>query len=418
MGKLTDTFVRAAKPGKFEDGDGLRLIVTENRKRWTLRYTLGDRRPEMTLGQYPDLKLSDARRLASEARGKLAAGVDPLAARKATKQAQKPLPTFGEIAELVIAAEEAKGLPPKGLLQLKRYLGPTYVGKWLNKPVNSINSVAVLELLTPLRREKPEATRKLYPQIRKVFAHARIRLRDDHGIDFQNPAYWDDLKAMGYAAPERLTRGSHPSAHFSILPEVMAAIRASDHRAARMLELVILTNVRTDAVRHAKAEDFDLQNAVWTIPPAHLKDKKTRGEKPFRVPLTSRAVEVVHQFMPENKKGLLFKHEDGSAFSDAYMLNVLRTLNGKPPKWTDKTSGRAIVVHGFRASFQTWAAQTQKFSSDIVREAMGHVIGNQVDRVYARDDLMEQRRPLMENWHRACYPTEDNIVAFPAGRQA
>jgi integrase len=195
----------------------------------------------------------------------------------------------------------------------------------------------------------------------------------------------------------------------------MAAIRASDHKAARMLELTILTNVRTDSVRFAKAEDFDWKGKVWIIPPAHLKDKKTRGAKPLRVPLCDRAYEIAQLFKPTRGKGLLFCHEGGSAYSYAFMMSHLHALNGDPAKWVDAATDRAIVVHGFRATFKTWCDETQNFPPDVIREAMGRVIGNQVDRVYSRGDLMDMRRPLMENWERCCFPAEDNILAFPKG---
>lgn len=418
MAKLSDTFVRAAKPGKYEDGEGLRLVVDKSGKRWVFRFQVAGRRKEMGLGAYPAVKIADARRLASEARGKLASNVDPISARAASRLEGRPVPTFKEIADLVISAEEAKGKPPKGIVQLRRYLGPLYVEKWLKKPVNSLTSVDVLELLAPIRRTKPEACRKLYPAIRKVFAHARIRLRDEHGIEFINPAHWEDLKAMGFSAPDRLTRGSHPSAHYSIMPEIMSRIRESDHKAARMLELTILTNVRTDSVRHAKAEDIDWDNKVWIIPPAHLKDKKTRGTKPLRIPLTDRAFEIVKSHKPEGGSGLLFCYDDGSAYSYAYMVNHLHALNGSPVRWKDAASGRAIVVHGFRGSFATWAEETQNFATNVLREAMGRVVGNQVDRVYRHTDLLDQRRTLMENWERHCRSIKANVFLFPMGKKS
>lgn len=100
MARLTDTFVRSAKPGKFEDGDGLRLVVTGAAKKWVLRYQVAGKRKEMGLGGYPAIKLADARRLAGEARAKLANGADPIAARVAARKAENPIPTFGEIAKL------------------------------------------------------------------------------------------------------------------------------------------------------------------------------------------------------------------------------------------------------------------------------------------------------------------------------
>jgi hypothetical protein len=73
--------------------------------------------------------------------------------------------------------------------------------------------------------EKSRKARKLYPAIRRVFEHARIRLRDEHGIIMQsNPAAWDDLKAMGFEAPAQLSRGRHPSPPYQQMPAFIAAL--------------------------------------------------------------------------------------------------------------------------------------------------------------------------------------------------
>lgn len=418
MGKLSDTVVRSAKPGRYEDGAGLRLVVTGAAKSWVLRYQVAGKRREMGLGRYPDVKLADARKLASEARAKIANGSDPIEARAASRQAETPLPTFGEIAALVIVAEEAKGRLPRYLSALRRHVGPASVGDWIDRPVNSITSVDVLALLTPIRRTRPEACRKIYPAIKKVFSHARIRLRDKHGIEFVNPATWDDLTAMGFEAPEKNTQGSYASLHYSHMPALMAALREDATMAARMIELTILTNVRGASVRMARAENFDLESKVWTIPPEKLKDRKTRDGKAHRVPLTDSAIEILKAVWPETGKGLLFANTDGEPFSYAKMLDRLDRLNGDKPRWTDPTTGKKITIHGFRATFSTWAEETQSFPANVLREAMGRVVGNQVDRVYRRTDLLDQRVGLMNNWHNHCLPTEGSVVAFPKGKKA
>ena len=61
---------------------------------------------------------------------------------------------------------------------------------------------------------------KLYPAIRRVFDRARVILRDEHGIAMpDNPAQWDDLKAMGFETPKELTKGNHPSLPYERMPE-------------------------------------------------------------------------------------------------------------------------------------------------------------------------------------------------------
>ena len=60
--------------------------------------------------------------------------------------------------------------------------------------------------------------------------------------------------------------------------------------AAKALQLTILTAVRTGSVRFAQLDQFDLDNALWTIPAGNMKS----GEE-FRVPLTAEAVNLIEQ---------------------------------------------------------------------------------------------------------------------------
>jgi hypothetical protein len=77
----------------------------------------------------------------------------------------------------------------------------------------------VAAVLRPIWRTKPEVVRKLYPAIRRAFERGRIILRDEHGTAMQdNPARWDDLKAMGFEAPAQLSRGRHPSLPHTQMP--------------------------------------------------------------------------------------------------------------------------------------------------------------------------------------------------------
>jgi hypothetical protein len=78
-----------------------------------------------------------------------------------------------------------------------------------------------------------------------------------------NPARWDDLKAMGFEAPAKLSKGNHPSLPYDQMPAFIATLRARDGIAARALEFLILINVRTDAVLKAAWDEFDLDQAVW-----------------------------------------------------------------------------------------------------------------------------------------------------------
>ncbi|MFZ0601635.1 MAG: tyrosine-type recombinase/integrase [Roseiarcus sp.] len=144
-------------------------------------------------------------------------------------------------------------------------------------------------------KAKPESARKLYPAIRRVFDRARVILRDEHGIAMpDNPARWDDLKAMGFETPGELSKGNHPSLPHGQIPQFIAALRMRRTTAAFALEVLILTNMRTNAILQAKWPEFDFDKALWNVPLVNLKDREHRKES-FEVPLSPRAVEIVKE---------------------------------------------------------------------------------------------------------------------------
>jgi integrase len=131
-----------------------------------------------------------------------------------------------------------------------------------------------------------------------------------------NPARWADLKAMGFDAPVQLSKGRHPSLPYSLMAEFTADLRARDAIAARALEFLILTNVRTDAVLKVTWDQLDLNEAVWTVPLVNLKDRKHRAEG-LRVPLVERAVEILQQMRQGQVSGYVFPGQaDGKPLSN------------------------------------------------------------------------------------------------------
>jgi integrase len=272
--------------------------------------------------------------------------------------------------------------------------------------VHEITTLDVAAVLKPVWNTKPEVARKLYPAIRRVFEYARIHLRDDHDVLMpDNPARWDDLKAMGFEPPARLSRGSHPSLSHERIPSFIADLRAREAIAARALEFLILTNVRTDAVLKACWDDFDLDDALWTVPVANLKDRKYRKEG-FRVPLPPRTVKIVREMESIRTSDYVFPGQAPvKPLSNMALLTLLKRMNSVAgEKWVDVVDGRPITAHGFRATFRTWAEEVTGFPHAVIEEAMGHQLGNQVERVYRRTDVLEKRRQLMEAWARYCEP--------------
>ena len=248
MARLTERGVQTAKSGRHSDGGGLHLVVSETgRKKWVLRYQMNGVRRDRGLGSYPDVGLKEARSRAGADRALIIKGVDPIEARRSARKALTPVPTFGEIAQLVIADAQNKSTNAKVRYQWDRHLGDVYSGPLLARPVHEITTVEVAAVLRPVWRAKPEVARKLYPAIRRVFERARVQLRDERGIAMpDNPALWADLKAMGFARPLQLSKGRHPSLPYT--PDAGVHRRFAGKRGDRRSRVGIsdpLTNVRT-----------------------------------------------------------------------------------------------------------------------------------------------------------------------------
>jgi integrase len=358
------------------------------------------------LGSYPAVSLADARGKAAEVHALINKGINPFEARKAAERSGQLIPTFAEIAARVIDDAQARSTNAKVRYQWARHLGPAYCGALLAKPVNEITTLDIAKVLTPVWRTKPEVARKLYPAIRRVFDRARVIMRDQHGIELsRNPADWSDLKAMGFERPRQLSRGRQPSLPHSQMREFMADLRSRARTAARALEFLILTGVRTDAVLKAKWDQLDLERGVWTVPLSSLKDRAHRSEG-FRVPLSIRAVEIVREMSQSRIGDFVFPGQKrGQPLSNMAMLTLLRRVNSPASRWVDTATGKLITAHGFRATLKTWADEVATFPHAVVEMALGHAVGNAVERAYRRTDLLDQRRAFLNMWAEYCEPS-------------
>lgn len=105
--------LKAVRPGhpqrRISDGAGLYLLLFVNggAHGWRLDYTIKGRRKTLSLGTYPDVSLSKARRKAEQARSQVRQGTDPSAARK---QARKAEQRERSIERLVAAGQPIPGI--------------------------------------------------------------------------------------------------------------------------------------------------------------------------------------------------------------------------------------------------------------------------------------------------------------------
>ena len=372
MGKLTPVLVEEAKPQakyiRLNDGDGLSLVVRPSgSKAWQVRVVKDGRKTNRGIGAYPKVKLAEARRKAQEIRA--AGPSEPEAPISHT-------PTFAQVAELYLKANAPTWRHPKTAHDTRRRLELYAYPVFGDTPINLIRRGDVLDVLEGLWTSKPAAAKKLRQRVRSVFDYAL----DREYIEV-NPA-------------AHFTRASLPptgnGTHFRALPyqEVSEALTtissSSSSLAVRLcLKWLVLTAARSGEARNARWQDMDIQGQTWTIPGDMM---KTGAE--HRVPLSSQAVAVLKEAMTlMDGSGLVFPGLRG-ALSDMTLTKLLRD-NGLADRAT---------VHGFRTSFKTWCMETTDTPWAVGEAALAHTLGNSTEQAYARTDLFDRRRELMQEW--------------------
>lgn len=388
-------------PGYHADGDGLYLVVDgSGARRWAFIFHSRGKRREMGLGRTP---LKEARITADEVRRQIRRGIDPIAARHQERATTKSIPTFQAVAAEVIADAQVRSTNVKVRYQWELLLGLRYCEPILQRPINEITTLDIERILRTVWWEKPETGRKLLVRLKRVFDYARVLLRDRHGIaTLPNPANWQDLRDRGFERINKLTRGRQAALDYAQAPEFFAALRKRQGMAARALEVTLLSGLRTGEVIGARWSEIDLNNKTWTIPSDRLKDRRTRTE-PHRAPLARQLIAVLRT-LPRTGDHVFPSSRASKPLSNMAMLTLLKKMNrddaGKP-RWVDSKSGRLITPHGLRATFRTWG-EDAGYERDLLEEALGHQIGNAVERVYRRTDSFERRRAVMEAWSQFC----------------
>lgn len=150
------------------------------------------------------------------------------------------------------------------------------------------------------------------------------------------------------------------------------------------LRWIILTAVRSDAARGAQLPE--IEDGIWTVPAERIKGIRGKIED-FRVPLTGELQTIACE-QAEFHSGLMFTGPRGSAVTSRGLEKHLDRIGerGRP--------------HGFRTSFRTWVQDTDACSFEVAETILGHAINTKVQRAYARSDLLDRRRMVMEAWAR------------------
>ena len=149
---------------------------------------------------------------------------------------------------------------------------------------------------------------------------------------------------------------------------------------------LVLTAARSGEARGATWDEIDLEDRVWRIPPERMK-----AGTGHRVPLSVQALDRLREASAlRDDTGLVFPSalRPGSPMSDMTLMKILRSTG----------LAERATVHGFRSSFKNWTLEQTDTPWAVSEAALAHILGNSTEQAYARSDLFERRRLLMQMW--------------------
>ena len=369
------------KPYRLSDGRGLHVLIHPNgSKYWQFRYRFASReRPPLSLGQFPEVMLSEARDQRDDLRRALRQGIDPQAQKKQEKLQSifKDLNSFAVVAKEWHDRNLSRWTPNHAVTVWNRLENHVFASLG-SRPIADISP---LELLNVIQRIE---SKQLFETAHRVlhicdaifrFAIVTARMEINPAPNLKNALQPNVIKHL-------------PSLPPSEVPAFFAAFRKLDSNKTYKLafQFLSLTAVRTGELRHARWKDFDIANRQWIVPPEY-----TKCRREHIVPLSSQSLVILQQLEELGHSGQwLFPNQ----FARTHPVMSENAINLMISNMGFK--GR-MVGHGFRSLFSS-VLNEKSFNPDAIERQLAHVETNSVRAAYNRALYMPERKEIMQWW--------------------
>jgi integrase len=388
LNRLSEMRVRKLKTkGMYADGGNLYLACTVGddgnvRKSWIFRYQLpGKKARDMGMGPLHTIGLAEARERAALHRKLVLDGVDPLEQKKAQQAAAAAttakMVTFEQAAKSYMQMHQAAWTPihARDWRASLENLAYPVIGKL---DVAAIDTALVMKVLEPHWTERRETASRVRGRIENILGWATtsgFRTGD-------NPSRWKGHLENLLSKKNKLEPKKHMAAlEIDEMPGFMSDLRKQKSMAGLALEFVMLTVVRSADVRAVRWSDIDTKGKCWTV------RAFSKTGKSLKIPLSSAALDVLKKAGEFTSDGFIFT-DNGAMLNKNLMLNVLQRMGVQ----------KTMTVHGGRSAFRSWAQERTNFPREVCEMALGHTIGSEVERAYARSDLFAKRKIVMDGW--------------------
>lgn len=388
---LTNTEIERAKPKEKEytlsDGQGLYLLIKPSGSRlWRFNYYQPFSNPRkrvlLSVGKYPNISLSQARKTRDEYLALLAQDIDPQQYRKqqSDEEQERLTNTFRNVAGKWREKKAPEVLPKtmeKNWARLENHLFP----KLGELPISAITPKLLIETLQPLKERGVGDT-----------LQRTIRLTNEILNFAVNGGLIEFNKCVNVSASfSTPTIENNPTIRPEELTEFLTDLRESN--SALVVKLLIkwqlLTMVRPKESVSAEWSEIDFDKKQWAIPA----DKMKGGRRGHIVPLSTQAIRLLDKMKSiTGGERYVFQSEikANQAINPQTANRAIKLLAG------GKYAGK-LTAHGLRAIASTYLNE-QLVNYDVVEACLSHIIADQTRKAYNRSDYLEQRVPVMQQW--------------------
>lgn len=374
--RLTAKNAKTLPPGYYRLDRGIYLRVTETCRFWILKIQKNGKRREYGLGGV-NQPIESVRNTAAKIRALLLEGKEPTEVKK---EQTKEDPLYADYS--LLALDKADALRKWSATTKELYLRHNrvhFVPKLGTKKMSEITMDDLLESLVPIWNKASTAFTLL-----QVLGYVMNFAQTD---GYSKISKEDLYKAVQTRLPSaRALKKSSPVKHMKALPaeelkDVVKLIRQRNSISLKCVLFGILTVGRISEYSKAKWSEIDFEKGTFTVPPERRKDRKP---DPFVIPLATQAVELLKSLPREGE--YVFPGKDGKAICRDSPLYAYQFL-----------LKQKITLHGCRSSFSDWCAKNNK-NFLVSEKCLMHSVGNAVFMAYQRDDLLDQRRTLLQEW--------------------
>ncbi len=376
--KFTLKKILSLADGRYStDEKGLSLKVHGVRRSWIYRYTFAGKRQEVNIGNARDVSHQKAIERVTKIKLDLIDGKDPKAKRESSQ------------AGSAIKFEDFYESAINEIASVKLWRNKKHAQQWLNTvrdyavpglsgiEVRNITVNDIARVLKPIWTTKTETASRVRGRLENIFSYAILT-----GVYTQaNPAVWKGALEMLLPPVSKVKRVvHHESMSHAELRGKIGLLYPPTGPARALIVFTILAACRIGESAPAKWDEIDFEKKIWTVPPERRKDGKSEGH---RVPLTAHMIDLLNR-LPRKSEYIFASHE-GHVSRESPRVLIQRLL---------KTNA---TMHGMRSTFRDWAAEN--LIHDVLAEKqLMHATGSEVVQAYQRSDLLEKRRPMMEQW--------------------